>query len=201
MRRIIVLTIIALSLLVGTAMAESINGRLGLTGKIGVVVPLADDSTINGSSFWLSDAGFAGGGGLMYGIGDYLALEADVTHVPSLDVKMGSGTKVAEAQFTDFSIGLQFRPLPGWSRVPYVGGGADIIKGDIDNSTLDWSYGGHVNGGVDYFVNRSIALNLECRGIFTTKSDIQQNGVTVGKFNPMSVVTTFGVRLFLPEKW
>ncbi len=200
MRRIIVMTIIALALVAGNAMAESINGRLGLTGKLGVVVPLAD-STINGSTFWLSDAGFAGGGGLMYGIGDYIALEADVTHVPSLDVKMGSGTKVAEAQFTDFSLGLQFRILPGISLVPYIGGGADVIKGDIDGSTLDWTYGGHVNGGIDYFVNKSIALNLECRGIFAVKSDIQQNGVTVGKFDPMSVVTTFGVRLFLPEKW
>lgn len=200
MRRIIVMTIITLTLVAGNAMAESINGRLGLTGKLGVVVPLAD-STINGSTFYLSDAGFTGGGGLMYGIGDYLALEADITHVPSLDVKMGGGTKVAEAQFTDFSLGLQFRILPGISLVPYIGVGGDVIKGDIDGSTLDWTYGGHVNGGFDYFVNKSIALNLECRGIFAVKSDIQQNGVTVGKFDPMSVVTTFGVRLFLPEKW
>jgi len=200
MRIIIACTLSLLVLFTSAAMAEDINGRLGLTGKAGVIVPL-EDSTINGQTFWLSDEGFAGGGGIMYGIGQHLAVETDITHVPSLDVKMGTGGKVAEAQFTDFSIGLQFRIPTGTGLVPYVGGGADFIKGDISSSTLDWAVGGHVNGGVDYFVNKSIALNLEARGIFAEKSDIQQNGQTVGKFNPDSVVTTFGVRLFLPKYW
>ena len=68
------------------------------------------------------------------------------------------------------------------------------------DSKLDWTVGGHVNGGIDYFLNRSIALNADVRGIFAAKSDIEQNGVKVGKFDPMSFVATVGVRLFLPEK-
>lgn len=32
-------------------------------------------------------------------------------------------------------------------------------------------------------------------------ANITQSGVTVGEFDPTSVVTTFSVRLFLPETW
>lgn len=200
MRKVTVLAFIALSLLAVNAMAESIDGRLGLTGKLGVIVPLAN-SEIKGSTFWLSDTGFAAGGGLIYGFGKNFAAELDVTHVPSLDVKMGTGAKISEAQFTDVSLGLLYRIMPAHRFVPYIGGGADFIKGDIENTSLDWTVGGHANGGLDYFVNNSIVLNIDCRAVFAEKSDIQMNGVNVGKFDPMNVVTTFGVRLFLPENW
>ncbi|MFZ3207583.1 MAG: porin family protein [Geobacteraceae bacterium] len=198
MRRVIVLTVIALSLVAGSAMAESIEGRLGLTGKLGVIVPLKD-SDVGGASFE-TRTGFAAGGGLIYGFNKYLAGEIDIIHAPSMDVKIG-GTKVAEAQFTDFSLGLQFRIMPDHALVPYLGVGGDAIKGDIDDTTLDWTFGGHVNGGIDYFLNKSIALNADVRGIFAAKSDIKQNDVTVGKFDPISFVATVGVRLFLPQKW
>ena len=81
MRRIIVLTVIALSLVAGSALAESINGRLGLTGKVGFIVPLKD-ITINGGETGEHDTGFAGGGGLMYGFGDNFAVELDVFPCP-----------------------------------------------------------------------------------------------------------------------
>lgn len=199
MRRIIILAVIALTLVAGNAMAESINGRLGLTGKIGFVVPL-NDSEIKGSSFGLDDIGFAGGGGLIYGFGNCFAAELDVAHIPALDVVQGT-TKIDEAEFTDISLGLQFRIMPTHRLVPYIGGGIDFIKGDISDSTLDWAVGGHVNGGIDFFLNKSIALVLDCKAVFAEKSDIKQQDVTVGKFDPTSVITTFGVRLFLPEKW
>ena len=66
-------------------MAETINCRLGLTGKFGAIVPLKD-SSISGTTFE-TDTGFTGGGGLIYGIGDSLAAELDVTHAPSMDVE------------------------------------------------------------------------------------------------------------------
>lgn len=199
MRRLIILTLIALSLVAGNAMAESINGRLGLTGKLGFVVPL-NDSEIKGSPFGLGDIDFAGGGGLIYGFGHCFAAELDIAHIPALDV-VKSTTKIDEAEFTDISLGLQLRIMPKHRLVPYIGAGIDFIKGDISDSTLDWTVGGHVNGGIDFFLNKSIALVLDCKAVFAEKSDIQQMGVTVGKFDPTSVITTFGVRLFLPEKW
>ena len=198
MRRIIVLAIIALSLVAGNAMAESINGRLGLTGKAGFIVPLKD-LIINGMEIGEHDTGFAGGGGLIYGLDNHFALELDITHAPSTKVKF-SGNKVDE-QTTDFSLGLQYRFMPEHHLVPYVGVGADLIKGDIENSSIDWTYGGHVNGGVDYFVNKSIAVVADFKFIAGAKSDITNNGLAVGRYDPMSFVGTFGVRLFLPENW
>jgi outer membrane protein len=198
MRRIIISAVIALSLVAGNAMAESINGRLGLTGKAGFIVPL-NDSSINGTTFETS-TGFAFGGGLIYGFCNNFAGEVDVTHAPSMNVKIG-GIKIAEAQSTDIGLGIQYRIMPGNKLVPFIGIGADFIKGDIDASTLDWTVGGHVNGGIDFFLNKSIAITADFRYLFGAKSDITQNGVKVGKFDPMNVSGTVGIRLFLPEKW
>lgn len=200
MRRIIALTVIALSLVAGNAMAESINGRLGLNGKAGFIVPLKD-GTINNSTFWTDDVGFAGGGGIIYGIGDYFAVEANFIYVPSMDVKMGNNIKVDELSLSDYSLGVQYRILPKERWVPYIGGGADFINGSIGGSDVDWTYGGYVNGGVDFFINKSIVFNVDCKVIIAEKSDILQNNVKIGSFDPTSVVTTFGFRLFLPDNW
>jgi outer membrane protein len=197
MRTIISCTLCLLVLLTSTAMAESINGRLGLTGKAGFIVPLKD-LTINGSEIGEHSIGFAGGGGLIYGLGDSFALELDITHSPATDVKI-AGSKVGEQQTTDFSLGVQYRIMPSSHLVPYIGAGADFIKGDIENSTIDWSYGGHANIGVDYFLNKSIVLVADLKYVVGTKSDIVLNGATAGKYDPMSFVGTFGFRLFLPE--
>ncbi|AJE04140.1 porin family protein [Geobacter pickeringii] len=198
MRRITVFSVILLCLATGSALAGTITGRLGLTGKAGVAVPI-NDSDIKGASFE-TDPGFAGGGGLIYGFSDHLAGELDVTHAPALDAKV-VGTKAGEAQFTDISVGVQYRFMPERALVPYLGGGVDAIKGDIENSTLDWTVGGHANVGMDYFLNKSIALTMDFRGIVAAKSDIKQSGITVGKFDPTSFVATVGIRLFLPERW
>lgn len=198
MRKIIVFSVIVLCLAAGTALAGSITGRVGFTGKAGVAVPI-NDGDIKGASFE-TDAGFAGGGGLIYGFTDHLAGEVDVTHAPSLDAKI-AGAKAGDAQFTAIALGIQYRFVPERTVVPYVGGGVDAIKGNIENSTLDWTAGGHANVGMDYFLNKSIALNVDFRGIIAAKSDIKQGGITVGKFDPTSFVATVGIRLFLPEKW
>lgn len=199
MRRLIVSAILILSVTATTAMANSIDHRMGLTGRLGAFVPLAD-SKINGNTFWFSEAGLAAGGSLIYGFSKYLAAEIDVTHVPNLDVIMNQG-KVAEANFTDVSLGLQYRIMPENRFVTYIGAGGDFIKGSIDNATLDWTYGGHVNAGFDYFINNGIALNLDCKAVLAAKSDIMMNNTYVGKFDPMSVSTMLGVRLILPQKW
>ena len=200
MRRIIVMAVVALSLVAGTAMAESINGRLGLTGKAGFIVPLKDLVDNSGGELGEHNIGFAGGGGLIYGLGNCFALELDITHAPSTEVKL-AGVKVGDQQTTDYSLGLQYRIMPSHHLVPYVGLGADFIKGDIENSKIDWSYGGHVNGGLDYFLNKSVAVVADLKFVFGVKSDITINNVPVGKYDPMSFIGTFGVRLFLPESW
>ena len=200
MRRVILLATLTIILATGTAMADSIDGRLGLTGKAGVLVPLKDDFISNTTE---SKTGFAFGGGLIYGFGKNFAAELDVTHVPKLDVEI-SGSKAYEASFTDLSLGVQYRFAPENRLVPFVGAGVDFIKGDLTNISgakydLEWTAGGHVNAGLDYFINRGIALNADFRGVYTAKGDIKDGDVWVGEYDPMSFIGTVGVRFFLPE--
>ncbi|GFE57636.1 outer membrane beta-barrel protein [Geobacter sp. AOG1] len=197
--RIIISCILSLVLLTSTAMAESINGRLGLTGKLGFTVPLKD-LEVGGAEIGEHETGFAGGGGLIYGLGDNFALELDVTHAPATDIKINK-SKVAEQQTTDISVGLQYRLMPEHRLVPYVGAGADFIKGDITNSDIDWTYGGHASLGADYFITKSIVATVDFRFVAGSKSDILLNGSTIGRYDPMSFIGTFGVRLFLPKTW
>ena len=199
MRRLIFIATLLLTMTATIAMADSIDNRLGLTGRVGAIVPLAT-SEIQGKPFWFSDSGLAAGGGLIYGFGKYFAAEIDISQVPALDVIMESG-KVAEANFTDISLGIQYRIMPNNRFVPYIGVGGDFIKGYIENTVLEWTFGGHANVGLDFFINKGIALNLDCKGVVARKSDITENGVKVGSFDPASVITTLGVRLILPEKW
>lgn len=201
MRKAIILATLTIILATGTAMAASIDGRFGMTGKAGVLVALKDDFT---SSTGGSSPGFAYGGGLIYGLSKNFALELDFTHVPNLDVET-SGIKVLEASFTDLSLGVQYRFIPENRLVPYLGVGADIIKGELANLAgrkydMDWTGGGHVNAGFDYFITRGIALNVDVRGVYTAKGDIKDGDVWVGEYNPMSFIGMVGIRLFLPEK-
>lgn len=199
MRTIFFCTLILLVLLTSTAMAESINGRLGVTGKLGFTVPLKD-LEVGGAEIGEHETGFVGGGGLIYGLGDNFALELDVTHAPATDIKI-NGSKVAEQETTDISFGLQYRIMPENRLVPYLGAGADFIKGDITNSRIDWAYGGHASVGLDYFITKSIVATADFRIIAGSKSDILLNDTTIGRYDPMNFTGTFGVRLFLPKKW
>ena len=81
-----IIILIIISLLANTAFADTIANRLGFSGRIGAAVPVESDSEfINGTSE--TKAGFAANGGLIYGFGDYLAAELDVTYLPKLDVE------------------------------------------------------------------------------------------------------------------
>jgi len=205
MQRLLISTILMLILASGSARAESISGKFGLTGKAGVLVPLKDrfisSSAITGKAEGQAD--FAGGGGFIYGIGENLALEMEALRVPNLDVEI-AGSKVYEASLTDLSLGLQYRFTPNNRLVPLVGGGVDFIKGELEATTgagysMEWTVGGHAHAGVDYFFTPGIALAAELRGIYTARGDINAGDVKVGKYDPLSFVGTLGVRLFLPK--
>jgi outer membrane protein len=181
-------------------MAASIDGRFGLTGKAGIIVPLKDDFISSTSG---AKTGVTFGGGLIYGFCKNFAAELDVTHVPKLDVEI-SGSKAYEASFTDLSLGVQYRFTPEKRLVPYLGAGADFIKGDLTHISgaqydLGWTAGGHINAGLDYFITRGIALTADFRGVFTDKGDIKDGDIWKGEYDPMSFIGTIGVRLFLPE--
>lgn len=202
MRKAFLLAVVSLIVFTGTAMADTLNGRFGIYGKAGAIVPLQDDFVTGASG---AGAAFATGGGLIFGIGNNFAAEIDVTHAPTIDVDYG-GAKTYEAKYTDIAVGLQYRFASRNRVVPYVGLGPDFIRGHLKyvgsgsggSYNLDWTYGGHVNLGADFFITRGIAFNLDLRGIFAAKGDVTTE-VGAREWNPNSFVGTAGIRLILPE--
>jgi outer membrane protein len=200
MRRIMILTALAWVLASATAMAESLEGRLGITGKAGALVPLKDDFI---SSTSKSRTGLAAGGGLIFGFCRNFAAEIDVNQVPKLEVEI-SGSKAYEATLTDVGLGVQYRPATDKHLVPFFGAGVDFIRGSLKNVSgtsydMDWTEGGHLNVGLDYFITKGIAFTADLRGLIAFKGDIKSAGSKVGEYDPMSFIGTLGIRLILPE--
>lgn len=201
-KRTILIALSLLTLLSSSASADTIANRFGFTGRIGFAAPVGDDF-INGTSE--TKNGFSAGGGLIYGFGDYLAAELDFTYLPKLDVYTG-GTKSYEAALTDIGVGLQWRILPTSPVVPFVGIGADFIKGRLkhvggNSYDLDWTYGGHANAGLDWFLTKGIALTADFRMVRAISGDVLDGSKKVSEFDPYWVQGTFGARFILPEKF
>ena len=200
MRRGILVIITAITLCSVQARAADIDGRFGLSGKVGGLVPLTDN--------YISDTtetkpGVAVGGSFIYGISRNFSAEGDVTHVPRMDVTI-SGARAFDMSLTDFSLGLQYRFTPEKQLVPYLGAGVDFIQGDLSSVAgakynLEWIVGGHVTAGIDYFITNGIAILADFKGVFAPSGDITKNNIKVGEYNPMSFIGTVGFRLFLPE--
>ena len=194
MRRAILLIILILTMVTGTALTDSLNGRFGFTGKGVALAALQDDfiSTRSGSK-----AGPAAGAGLICGLGKNFVAEIDVNHVPEQDVEM-PGSKVFEASLADKALGMQDR------LVPFFAAGIDFMKGTFKavagaGYDLDWSVGGHASAGVDYFITSGIALTAEPRRLLAAKGDIGSAGIRVGEYEPRSFIGTLGIRLILPQ--
>jgi outer membrane protein len=194
---VLILTVMTLS----SAFGASIDRKFGVTGKAGAWVPLQDDFI---SSTTNSETGIAYGGGIIYGFARDFALEIDVTRAPKIDVEIG-GSKAYEGSLTDVAIGFQYRLGSDNRLVPYFGLGADFIKGSLDhaitgaNYSLDWTEGGHVSLGLDYFLTRGIALSAEGRYLIAFEGDVKSSGTKVGDYNPMSFIGTIGIKLMLPQ--
>ncbi|GAC1467645.1 MAG: porin family protein [Desulfuromonadaceae bacterium] len=183
-----------------TAMADSIKGRVGVTGRIGFLVP-ADNTADNAPFFYRSnktDTGFIGGGGLIYGIDDHIAIELDVT-------RASFGSVTGDFGVTNISFGGQYRfALQQRQLVPYIGVGLDILATDYDyfnrgyRSDVDTKVGGHISGGVDYFLQKNLALTAEAKVVVAPNARItdRQSGNPAGDFDPSSFSTTVGIRYF-----
>lgn len=198
MKRLIALLCLTLTVAAGsgTALAENIKGRLGITGKIGFYLP--GDSDFDDYKLE-TDAGFLGGGGLIYGVTNNLAAEIDVTHT-KFGSELVSGLDQGDFSITNIALGVQYRfdtPQPKLS--PYAGGGIDILLSDYDRpggADVDTTVGVHLCGGLDYFLTKHLVLNAEVRGVVAPEVDIDAPGGKSGNFDPSGVAGTFGVRLF-----
>lgn len=195
-----VCVMLCLILAAGTAAAESIKGRIGVSGRLGVHVPSDTDTTLSYQELE-TDAGFLGGGGIIFGITDSLALEVDVTHY-WFDGNY-AGIKVEEFSTTDISLGMQYRfsNLSLGQLVPYVGGGVDILLSDTsdlygEEGDVDTVPGVHANGGIDYFFTKQLAATAEMKVVVAPKADIKFRGIKTGDYDPTSFSTTVGLRYF-----
>ncbi|MBJ6801577.1 porin family protein [Geomonas propionica] len=197
MKQIIVLACLAgmVTLASGTAMAETINGRAGITGRLGFLIP-ADNEAEFGWGNNKTDTGLVGGAGVIYGIDGNWAAEADVTH-------SSFGSDTGDFNVTDVSLGAQYRfRVPANRRVvPYVGAGLDILISDYDPNDgaslhVDTTLGAHAKGGVDYFVTKDLALTAEAKFVLAPDADITYQGLHTGDFDPSSFSGTVGIRYF-----
>jgi outer membrane protein len=194
-------SIISLILTAGTAIAaDSIQGRVGVTGRIGFLVPADSELFLNPSNL-STDVGFIGGGGFIYGINKNIAAELDITHT-GFDANR-AGFKAGNFATTNISLGGQYRfvDIPVQKLVPYVGAGLDILLNNFSfasgtNADVDTVVGGHVSGGADYFLMRQLALTAELKGLLAPDADIDFRGAKVGNYDPTSLSMTFGVRYF-----
>lgn len=197
MKKLIVLACVAatFSLSCGAAMAESIKGRVGVTGRVGFQVP-ADNEAEFGWGRNRTDTGIVGGVGLIYGLDQNWAGELDVTH-SAFDSDTG------DFDVTDISLGAQYRfRVPENRRLaPYVGAGLDVLVADYDPNDgalldVDTTVGLHLRGGADYFVTGNLALTADAKFVLAPDADIRYQGYHTGDFDPSSFSATVGVRYF-----
>lgn len=188
----------------GTALADSIKGRLAVTGLIGFQVP-ADSEIVSGPPVGLrknldTDTGFAIGGGLLYGLEKNIALEFQVAHT-DFDALV-AGFKQGNIDTNTYSLGIQYRFDTQQQRLtPYIGAGFDIFSTDMTRidgvkADVDTSFGVHISGGLDYFVTKQVALTGELRMTVAPDSDIKFGGIKWGSYDPMGVSMGFGARFF-----
>lgn len=186
-----------LTMAAGTAWAaDGIGNRFGVTGRIGFIVPANSEAVAAGVVVQRNtDVGFIGGGGLIYGFTSTIAGELDITHTA-----FGSGSTFGDFDTTNLSIGAQYRflTMPVKHLVPYAGGGLDILMNGASNGfSVDNVVGVHVNAGIDYFIQKQLALTAEIKGVLAPDADIHDaSGAKTGNFDPDSFSTTFGVRYF-----
>ena len=196
MKKICLLACLALvfTMVSGTAMADSIKGKIGVTGRLGFAVP-TDGVYVNGSSLndYDTDPDFIFGGGFLYGIDQNWAAEIDVTRT-KFDVGLPGFDRNGE--IINVSLGGQYRFMPQEKLVPYVGAGLDILVNDLKGYSVDTTVGVHGAGGVDYFILKPLALTAEAKIVAGPEADINQGGRRVGRFSTTNFTTTFGVRFF-----
>jgi outer membrane protein len=202
MRKTCLLAAILVFICANAALAQSIAGKFGVSARGGFIIP-SDDELVGAGSRIETQVGWAAGGGLIYGITDNIAAEAEVTY-SQFNGKL-FGIDVGTGKTTDIALGAQYRFMPQKALVPYVGVGIDFILNSFDNNPVlspgqldvDWSFGGYLKTGVDYFITPQVALNAEFKGVICTTADVKDfKGYVGAKFDPSNISGLFGVKLF-----
>jgi outer membrane protein len=223
MKKMILFVSAVLLLSANAAMADSIAGKVGITGRFGASYVVDSKWTIGGTGMSediKADLGYSAGGGVMYGITDNLAVNFDVNYLQAALNATGQigGSSVAimfgRGKTVDFALGAQWRFVPKSQFVPYVEAGLDVLWNNIDvdpgfaggmggvpNLSVGTTFGGHLSVGGDFFFNRHVALNAEIRGLLSTQGDVKANsGVNTvfAKYDPSNISAFLGMKFFFP---
>jgi outer membrane protein len=197
-KRLVLFCMALVVAIAGTAGAEDIAGRFGVTGRIGFLVPADSEVTVFGADIQniSTNVGYVGGGGFLYGINRNFAAELDITDAGF------TGDRVFGCfnfNIIDIALGGQYRFKEMSKFTPYVALGVDILVNGADNGySVDTVPGIHLAGGIDYFLTKNLALNTELKFVVAPNADITTfGGVKVGNFDPSSFSMTFGVRYFI----
>ena len=179
----------------GNAAADGLRGRLAVTGRLGITNPAdSERNNLAGERVIVSsDAGFIGGGGLLLGVDDNIAVEVDVTRSSYHTGAFGT------AGVTNLSVGGQYRFPERQRAVWYGGAGLDVLMPDFKDNYVDTVVGAHVAAGLDYMLTRQVAFNAELKGVEAFSSDVRSfssGGAKVGEFNPSNISFTVGARIF-----
>jgi len=226
MKKILLLATAVLFLFATTAMADSIKGKAGITLRGGASYIFNSEWTDEAITLFdgnvtkdiKPEIGWAGGGGIMYGIADNLTVNFDVIYLQA-DLKAtsdGIEAKMCTGKTIDFALGAQWRFMPKSRFVPYVEAGFDILMNELDpynpsageSVKVASTYGGHLSVGADFFITPNIALNAEIRGLYSTKGDVTLNlgelapgineSVLGAEYNPSNISGFVGIRFFFP---
>ena len=186
------------SLVSGTAMAETIKGRVGMTGRLGFLIPADNEAEFNSFRNNNTDLGVTGGVGIIYGLDNIWAAEFEVA-------RSAFDSDTGEFGVTNLSLGAQYRfrlpdPHPR-QLVPYAGAGLDLLVADYDpydgsHRDVDATLGVHISGGADYFLTRDWSLNAEAKLVLAPDADISTGGRRSGDFDPNSFSSTAGIRYY-----
>lgn len=181
----------------GTAAAENLEGKIGVTGRLGFTLPA--DSEWNGATGTklTGDIGFIGGGGLLFGVTRNVAVEVEAT-AATIDLENNWHAKDGTATVTNLSFNALYRFATSSKATPYLGGGLSILFSDYTDADVDTVIGINVKGGLDYFIAPQIALNIELKGVLSPTANMRDltGHYPDGSFDPSSFSCLFGARYF-----
>lgn len=148
MKKVLLFAVTAILFLSGTALADSVAGKFGITARTGLNYSVDSQFTDYGRALILDEGGVAvakdieteigwtGGGGFLYGINDHLAVTMDIIYFQTkAEASEDGGPGKADfgtVRTVDFSVGAQWRFTPQSRFVPYVGAGVDVLWNHID---------------------------------------------------------------------
>jgi len=196
MKKTLISAAVLATLAAAPALGEPLGGKFGVTGHMGFLLPAAGtDASAIPQERLDARTSFIGGGGIMYGIGDHVAVELEASHAI-----VETGVPDTRIERTSIDAGFQYRFRPEKIFVPFIGAGAELVLGGFKKEESDYSidpaFAGYVKVGADYFVTSNVALTTELKQVLGPETDILgAQDVPTGKFNPSGFHGFFGVRL------